>query len=213
MTEGGLSGLTPAVTAKIEASKQAAQKRKAARMAAIRDFIPIPPDTQPLSIGQAPTTAPRGGGTPVICNRRWKETKGRQIDGPNGPKWLSDQSISLSDTTHRDAGFFAIDTVNPNAWRAGVDYMGRTAADVLLVQEVRLPGGEPCIAAEQTARNAKWKLAIEPCLRTAKGGCSAGTAIATRSYIGMSTPTAVEASQGIHAKGRFTMKRVAAMGR
>ena len=73
--------------------------------------------------------------------------------------------------------------------------MHRTTADVVLVQEVRLPGGEPCRAAEQAARNAKWKLAAEPCLVTSKGGNSAGAAVATRSYIGMSIPKAVEASQ------------------
>ena len=67
--------------------------------------------------------------------------------------------------------------------------------------------------AEQAARNAKWKLAIEPCLVTAKGGRSAGTAVATRSYIGMSVPKAVEASQDLHAKGHFAMRRVAAMGK
>ena len=59
----------------------------------------------------------------------------------------------------------------------------------------------------------QWKLATEPCLVTGRGGNSAGTAVATRSYIGMSVPKAVEASQGLHAKGHFAMKRVAAMGK
>ena len=114
---------------------------------------------------------------------------------------------------HRKAGLFAFDTVNPNAWRAGEDYMNRSSADVIFTEEVKLPEGEPCNAAEQAARNAKWKLAVEPCLVTAKEGKSAGTAVATRSYIGMSVPKAVEVSQGLHARGHFAMRRVAAMGK
>ena len=91
--------------------------------------------------------------------------------------------------------------------------MHRTSADVLLTQEVKLPEGEPSDAAEQAARNAKRKLSTEPCLVAAKGGRSAGTAVATRNYIGMSMPKAVEASQSLHARGHFAMRRVAAMGK
>ena len=183
-------------------------------MQAIKDFVPTPTAaTEAEGTEQAPDTAPRGGGRPEICNRRCSETKGLKLDGFNGPAWPNDKSISLSDWSHRKAGLFAIDTVNPNAWGAGADYMNRSAADVILVQEVKLPAGDPCSSAEQTARNAKWKLSIEPCLVTAKGGRSAGTAVATRSYIGMSVPKAVEASQDLHAKGHFGMRRVAAMGK
>ena len=181
-------GLTPAMIAKIEGSRVAARKRKAARMAAIKNFVVAPVITQPLTSGQAPPTAPEAGGRPDIVNRRCREMKGTEASGHSGPLWPNDKSISLSDASHRSVGLFAIDTVNPNAWSAGADYMHRTSADVILAQEVRLPGGEPCRAAEQAARNAKWKLAVEPCLLTNKGGKSAGTAVATRSYIGMSTP-------------------------
>ena len=91
--------------------------------------------------------------------------------------------------------------------------MSRTAADILLVQEVKLPEGDPCDAAEQAAGNATWKLATEPCLITAKGGRSAGTAVASRNCIGMSVPKAVETSQELHATGHFAMRRVVAMGK
>ena len=168
-------------------------------MAAIKNFVLTPVNTQSLTFGQAPPTAPRAGGRPDIISRRCRETKGREASGHNGPLWPNDKSVSLSDASHRSVGLFAIDTVNPNAWSAGVDYMHRTIADVVLAQEVRLPGGEPCRAAEQAARNAKWKLAVEPFLLTSKGGRSAGTAVATRSYIGMSTPKAVEVTQELHA--------------
>ena len=200
--------------ARIEVNKVAARKRKVARMQAIKDFIPLPTVVaEPAGKEQAPDTAPRGGGKPDVCNRRYKETRGRKANGHNGPTWPNDKSISLRDVSHREAGLFAVDTVNPNAWSVGADYMNRTSADVILVQEVKLPEGDPCQAAEQAARNAKWKLATEPCLVTAKGGRSAGAAVATRNYIGMSVPGAVEASQSLHAKGHFVMRRVAAMGK
>ena len=96
---------------------------------------------------------------------------------------------------------------------AGADYTHRSSADVILKQEVKLPEGEPSDSAEQAARNAKWKLATESCLVTAKRGRSAGAAVATRNYIGMSVPKAVEASQSLHARRRFAMERVAAMGK
>ena len=199
---------------RIEATKAAARKRKDARMRAMKDFLPVlDAGDEPAGKIQAPDTAPRGGGRPDICNRRYRETKGREANGHNGPAWPNDKTISLSDVSHRGAGFFAVDTVNPNAWSAGADYMSRTAADILLIQEVKLPEGDPCDAAEQAARNAKWKMSTEPCLITAKGGRSAGTAVAARNYIGMSMPEAVETTQELHAKGHFAMRRVAAMGK
>ena len=91
--------------------------------------------------------------------------------------------------------------------------MATTAAEIVLTQEVKLQEGYPCEAAEQAARNAKWKLSVEPCLITKAGGRSAGTAVATRNYIGMTKPKAVEATQRLHAPGRFAMRRVAAMGK
>ena len=74
--------------------------------------------------------------------------------------------------------------------------MSRTSAGIVLTQEVKLPEGYPCEAAEQAARSGKWKLAIEPCHITIAGGKSAGTSVATRSYIMMTRPKAVEATQG-----------------
>ena len=102
--------------ARIEVNKVAARKRKDARMQAIKDFVPLPAvAVEPAGKELAPDTAPRGGGRPDICNRRNRETKGREVNGHNGPAWPNDKSISLRDVSHRDAGLFAIDTVNPNA--------------------------------------------------------------------------------------------------
>ena len=90
--------------------------------------------------------------------------------------------------------------------------MNTTAADVVLTQEVRLAEGYPCKQAEQAARNAKWSLAIEPCMVSKLEGKSAGTSVAVRNFIGMSEPSAVASTKHLHARGHFAMKRVAAMG-
>ena len=215
---GGFSGsatnLSPELVAKIAASKEAAKKRKAARIDALKRVFPLAGcQVSDGKQDRAPDIAPHGGGRPMISNRRHAETKKAGTANMDGPAWPNDGSLATNDTSHRSAGLFAVDTVNPNARGAGAEYLQRTSADVVLGQEVKLPYGYPCEAAEQAARNAKWKLSIEPCLVTKAGGKSAGTAVATRSYIGMSTPKAVEASQALHAQGRFALRRVSAMGK
>ena len=144
-------------------------------------------------------------------SRRSAERSELSLSPHHAFAWPNDRSLSMADVTHRKAGFWAIDTANPNAWSTGSDYMLRTSADIVLTQEVKLPGGYPAVAAEQAARSKKWSLTVEPCLITAAGGKSAGTAVATRSFIGMSVPAPVAAMQHLHATDRFCMRRVAAM--
>ena len=74
--------------------------------------------------------------------------------------WLNDAPLSLEDSSHRGPGWWAIDTVNANAWPAGACYMARTAADFRLAQEVKVPRGYPREAAEQAARGNKRGLPI-----------------------------------------------------
>ena len=91
--------------------------------------------------------------------------------------------------------------------------MHRTAADVVLTLEVKLLAGYPKDVAEQAARRKKWNLAVEACHVTAVGGKSAGVAIATRCFIGMSSSKVVDESQKLHQPGHFGMKHVGALGR
>ena len=101
----------------------------------------------------------------------------------------------------------------PECLAGGARYMSLTAADFLMAQEVRVPEGYPRQAAEQAARSEKWSLAIELCSVAKGGGRSAGTAVASRNYIGMAESQPVATTQHLHAAGRFAMKRVAAMGK
>ena len=125
-----------------------------------------PGESSEAASNEQPCTGPRDGGRNKI--RKTKQP-GRQPqdtgaaewpEGPHGSKhcwsWPNDASLSLLDEAHRKAGWWAIDTVNANAWPAGADYMARTAADVVLAQEVKVPNGYPREAAEQAARGVKW---------------------------------------------------------
>ena len=91
--------------------------------------------------------------------------------------------------------------------------MSRTAADFLMAQEVRVPKGYPRQAAGQAASGEKWSLAIEPCSVAKGGGRSVATVVASRNYIGMAESQPVVTTQHMHATERFTMKRVAAVGK
>ena len=127
--------------------------------------------------------------------------------------WDNDSSVPLGCINHRTQGWWAFDSLNPNAWPAGLDYMRRSGADVVLMQEARVKDGLKKDDAEQTARNAKWSTKILPCEVAAAGRKSAGVAVGCRSFVGLSSVTAVTASQHLHQEGRFLMQKVAAMGK
>ena len=108
-------------------------------------------------------------------------------------------------------GWWAIDTVNPNAWPAAADYLKRTSAEVVAVQEAKVEGGRHTAEAEQSIRACKWTASLEPCVMSQCGGKSAGVAVAVRSHIGLSKPAPVEIAQPYQTEGRFIMRRVEAM--
>ena len=120
------------------------------------------------------------------------------LTGPESWTWPNDATLSVFDCEHRKMLCWAIETVNPNAWSAATAYLATTIADIVLVQETKLPEGYPCDAAEQAARNNKWSVGLEPCLETKAGGNSAGVAVCTRSFIGMSEAQATKHSKHLH---------------
>lgn len=127
--------------------------------------------------------------------------------------WPDDSTLSVFDIEYRKAGWWAVDTVNPNAWSTATAYLATTSADIALVQGAKVVDGYDREAAEQAARLHKWNVSIEPCLVTKAGGKSAGAAVGAKSFIGMSMTEAVKQSQHLHPKGRFCMRRVAAMAK
>ena len=117
----------------------------------------------------------------------------------------------MLDDQHVKAGVWAIDTANPNAWPATLEYLKGTMADVILTQEVKKREGDEVAGAEGSARGAKWNLAIEPCLVTTRDGNSAGVAVGARSHIGVSSPMTAAANDLKEHQGRFLIKRIGAM--
>lgn len=203
--------LSPDMLATIARNKEAAKARKAKRLAEAKAKLQAAVGIDDAATPNgAPDTAPRGGGK---INRKANEQGNTSFANSNCWYWPDDASLPLADTSHREAGLWAFDTVNPNAWPAGSEYMAKSGADVILTQEVKVPADCPKLAAEQAARSLKWKVAIEPCQITPAGGRSAGTAVAARAYIGMSTPKAAEANKHLHPRGHFSIKRIAAAGK
>ena len=91
---------------------------------------------------------------------------------------------SKSCTDHRAYGLWAIDSLNCNAMSTGQSYLEDTAADVVLLQELRVRG-DSLLAAQRRAARAKWSLAAEPAAPTDAGSLSAGVGIAVRSHVGL----------------------------
>ena len=59
-------------------------------------------------------------------------------DGPEHPIWPDDGSLSAKNKDHIAAGLWALGTINPNAWSGVRKYFEKTAADVVIAQEVKV---------------------------------------------------------------------------
>ena len=108
------ANLSLEMLANISAKREAAKLRKAAKAAEQATLLPVDlrcltarPDQSP------PATRPHNDGSPKV-NRRWDSEK------PDVAwTWADDQSLSLTDDSHRKVGLWAIDTVNANSWSSG----------------------------------------------------------------------------------------------
>ena len=94
-------------------------------------------------------------------------------------------------------GWWLFDTVNANAWgseetqgrgKGALDYLRRTNADVVGIQETRVTTKEKCATGMGAAKKAKWKTKLVEADVTCKGYSSAGVAVACRSHFGMTDP-------------------------
>ena len=64
-------------------------------------------------------------------------------------------SVNLTDASHRDKGWWAIDTVNPNAWGGAAEILASSSADAIAVQETRITEAATKDH-EHTARSLGW---------------------------------------------------------
>ena len=98
-------------------------------------------------------------------------------------------------------GYWIFDTVNANAWgadetggrgRGALEYLRRSHADVVGIQETRLETEAKCWAGMAAARKAKWKVKLAQADTTEKGYSSAGVAVACRAQFGVVVPSIEE---------------------
>ena len=75
-------------------------------------------------------------------------------------------------------------------WGGGLNFLRRTNADFVGIQEMRVVGQDRCHGGMEAARKAKWKIKITPACVTEKGYASAGVAVACRAQFGMFHPQA-----------------------
>ena len=94
-------------------------------------------------------------------------------------------------------GYWLFDTVNANAWgadetggrgRGAMEYLRRSHADVVGIQETRLDQEWKCLAGMAAAKRAKWKVRLPRADTTHTGYSSAGVGVACRSHFGMAVP-------------------------
>ena len=116
--------------------------------------------------------------------------------------------IMAASTAFRACGLWAIDTANANAWSTLRGYVARSAADVVVAQELKTLAGDATLSAEDALKTIRWKGRIGPCTKGPGGGPSAGTAIMTRQHVGMTMPTCPYADECLH---RFVINKVAAI--
>ena len=92
-------------------------------------------------------------------------------------------------------GWWLFDTANANAWgvevaqgkgRGALDFLRRTQADVVGLQETRVATSQRCAEGMAAAKKAKWKTRLREADVTGKGYASAGVAVACRSHFGAS---------------------------
>ena len=99
------------------------------------------------------------------------------------PETQSDDAILKTCAQHRELGTHIIfETANGTTWSSLQTHLAVTRAHVVFAQEVKI-FAEDIPEASVRARRLGWHAFIEPCIRTAAGGRSAGVAIFTRRYL------------------------------
>ena len=91
----------------------------------------------------------------------------------------------------KDRSCWLVDTINANAWgrsseggTGAIDFLKRSVADIVGIQETRLASAHRCGDGIAQARRAKWKVRMGKAGTTQHGYPTAGVAVAYRSHFG-----------------------------
>ncbi len=100
---------------------------------------------------------------------------------------FQDELIDDGDCPPKDMFALKIATANVTSWGSAINFLHRTDADLLLIQEHKL-GEERMEAAIVWLRRRGWHAIMAPAKRGPNGGWSAGVAILAKSHLGISLP-------------------------
>ena len=140
----------------------------------------------------------------VLCNpptkptRRKKNVNGARLRN-HSRRWVSLRSSAAHSAIMQDpgaseigwrqpkgAGLWSIDTANANAWSTGKrQILGRSSADIVLMQETKLRASRIATAKGQAGRLG-WRTHFGPALVTSALGTSGGTSVSSRKGLGSS---------------------------
>ena len=67
--------------------------------------------------------------------------RGAQVEDPV-QEYIDDVTVLMGDTSHREKGWWAVDSSNPNAWPGAADVISSTTADFTAFQETRVEAEE-----------------------------------------------------------------------
>ena len=143
-------------------------------------------------------------------------------EGETGDDKECDEDVSEDEQEEAgcNRGWWIVDTVNANSWggwasaakgKGALDFLRRTVADVVMVQETKLSNEGKQGAAYRAASRAKWNLWAPQAAVTEKGYPSAGVAVATRVGFGV---RACELPQSVeHDNTRIVHRHIGIMGK
>jgi hypothetical protein len=128
---------------------------------------------------------------------------------PNGPLVVP-AHCDLQDCDWREHGIWAIDSSNANSWEsAKMHVLARSAADVVLLQEVRMTGAAGIATIKRSGRSIGWSCAASPAEPSESGPASGGCAVAARRGIGVADELCAQVPAAI--RHRFHISTVGAI--
>jgi len=117
-----------------------------------------------------------------LVNGKRARQRGRKAHGCS--EFIVPPTAAAADDPWKSAGFWALDAYNPNAWSSAADALATSAADYMLLQEVREPDQAKCRRLEHSAQFAGWQVSINQATRTPAGGRPLGWLFLLKEVLG-----------------------------
>ncbi len=138
----------------------------------------LPPSAAPVVAAAAEPTMPHEHPSNGVPRRRRarRRMKSAQFTVPC--------ETEAADGSWKQAGLWAVDSVNANSWAGALSYLERSVADAVLAQEVRRTGTQ-VQGSEREAQRGGSRTSLQEADKTEAGGTTAGLAVAVRRHIGL----------------------------